>query len=82
MRLAARVNELHDRQQAVYDDNRDHADYDVITLAMVTGFVCALSNEELHLLYRAVKLDYGPDKDGLPAAGVKAVLLLELGYCA
>jgi len=80
MRLARRVDELRKRAANIYGESTKLESIRLVELAIVTGFVCGISNEELHLLHRAVKLDYGLAKGELAGEAVKAVLLMELSW--
>ena len=88
IRLARRVDELRKRAANIYGESAKLESVRLVELAIVTGFVCGISNEELQLLYRAVCLDYSPQSNpiiadrlaGLKGEAVKAVLLMELSW--
>ena len=85
IQLRKRINELETRYNLIQDSyvslpqESDTVD-NVILLAIVTGFVCALSSKELKLLGFACKLDWGFREDALDGEIVKTILLHELGY--
>ena len=76
--LRKRINEIEVRSEIILGSKE--LDRDLVILSMVTGFVCALSSEELELLGFACKLDWGFRRSELDGEIVKTILLHELGY--